>query len=1006
MTSLKDFEPFFGGDQKGAMLVQAMFNGTNYTDRAGLNTGLMTELLRAENYKNYQNVRSASNGQVQMADDVPQDITDLIITTGLFHRTIDLSSTAGTNIGAATTRISDDLNLWLDSPRAPRGGQFASVYATASKTNNPVVSNNFIGNVYHISDKNSDELLYFMADRAAWDANHNFNFPKLSTYQDDTGTTTTVAVNSMVDCRSTNANLCWGVVLGSSKNAKQALDKLAGPGNNPDNIIRAIERALRDSIFKVIEEMKQEFVSNYPGIRGTQQMTPGVVFNRPMANVPGQFNVTTVKDFMSQQRKNTYLSMLKKEINRSVPQAIGRVITTTFTIPHTDLTNAAAKKFFDDVYKAWPTMHSDMRAFYGQNVSIFAKTSSNLYDTTNNANRNLNMDWIRLTPTELDKLFARTATTPLTTAELSNLRVNLMKNNVTGEILFGSNLPDIATGANVWYTQLNGTYNHVATPNADFLRQLYNDTYANGVYPNGNIITVKNSTGGLPYTLYNIEPDLTKRPKQPLNINIGKFTAAAIKREDEAMDKQMNMIKHPSVSVSGDADLTVYPFLTAYDMAYGKIWSFDVQKGQYFRIDENNRKEYYDDAAKGDTKTCYATYLAKGNDANCLRVIQCIADGNSKSLNRCLDIIGDGDLWSVASDDVQKVGPDMVKLVLRKFGVQGYEETDSNGVKYKVPMSYEEWKSEVVPGFPEDVRATILNNAKLNAYLRGLIAVCRSNPNILNKNNPNIVNRDTTPDYIRNLNMRKYKIPAVAKKSQFEFFSEMLRNATQPHIVTQDMFNPITSGSFSNVSFVNPYSSMMPSMMGGGFYPTTGGAGGLFTATIPTLTTAGTGYENLERQSGMILKNGSASMFSNFLTTIQNANLDVGLQLHPEDVARITNVITKLETYENQLARLCSVLVNIVKLARFYGVTLENVDRDHPTTMMKLSEVQTMDDIRNFVRNYARELTKNMITNMSIQQAASYELMNKVGPRLIDECTGKQQQGVDTSLNKRQLVPI
>lgn len=998
MSSLKDFEPFFGGDQKGAMLVQAMFVGTNYTDRVGQNSGLMTELLRADNYKNYQNVRSVTNGQAQSPDDVPQDITDLIITTALFHRTIDLSSTAGTNLGAAISRISNSMNEWITIARQPTGmTHHASAKATAS-TN----KNDWLDDAYGFDDTNANQLLYFMADRAAWDANHNANNNSLSTRIDDNGNTTQNIVDDMVNCSSgTTANLCWGSVLRNNKNAQDALNAITKTGGNVANIVTAIQNAIRNNILQIIMAMKNDIGTQYPNVNGTGGI--GGTPRRPTTDTMNSFGVSTVKVFVNTNR-NKYLNMLKDLTAASVPKAINSVVTTTFVIPHTDLSNAEAKKFFDDVYKAWPTMHSDMKEFYGQNVSIFAKASSNLYDATNDQYRKqtLKMDWIRLTPKELDTLFARTATTPLTATELSKLRVNLMKNPITGEILFGSNLPDIAQGANVWYTQKNSTFDKITTPPTDFLRMLYSAAYANGVTGMDNIVVTYD--GGSTITFNNMERDLARRPKQPLNINIGKFTAAAIKREDEAVEAQMNMTKTPSVSV--DADLSVYPFLTAYDMAYGKIWSFDVQKGQYYRVDENNKKVYYDDDAKGDTNTCYTTYLSKGNNANCLRVIQCIADGDSRSLNRCLDIIGDGDLWSVASDDVQKVGPDMVKLVLRKFGVQGYDETDSNGVKYIVPMSYEEWKRDIVPAFPKDVQDTVLNNTKLNAYLRGLIAVCRSNPNILNKNNPNIVNKDTTPDYIRNLNMRKYKIPYVVKKSQFEFFSEMLKNAAQPHIITQDMFNPITSGSFSNVSFVNPYSSMMPSMMGGGFYSAKGGDGGLFTATIPSLTTAGTGYESLERQSGMILKNGSASMFSNFLTTIQNANLDVGLQLHPEDEARIKGVIIKLETYENQLARLCSVLVTIVKLARFYGVTLENVDREHPTTMMKLSEVQTMADIRNFIRNYARELTKNMITNMSIQQAASYELMNKVGPRLIDECTGKQQEEVGTSITKRKWVPI
>src|SRR5438128_2403109 len=104
-TSLKNFEPFFGDDQKGPFLVQALFNGTNYTDREGFRSGLLTELLRSENYK---------NNQYQNPNDIPPDITDLIITTGLFHRSIDKSSTAGTNISSVLDRIPETLRNFMN----------------------------------------------------------------------------------------------------------------------------------------------------------------------------------------------------------------------------------------------------------------------------------------------------------------------------------------------------------------------------------------------------------------------------------------------------------------------------------------------------------------------------------------------------------------------------------------------------------------------------------------------------------------------------------------------------------------------------------------------------------------------------------------------------------------------------------------------------------------------------------------------------------------------------
>src|SRR5437762_2467913 len=97
LTSLEDFEPFFGNDKKGAYAVQAMYNGTDYKTTNGPPSALMIELLRADNYKTCENTRNGS-GVSQGPDDVPQDFTDLVINTALFHRSIDQSTSAGTNI--------------------------------------------------------------------------------------------------------------------------------------------------------------------------------------------------------------------------------------------------------------------------------------------------------------------------------------------------------------------------------------------------------------------------------------------------------------------------------------------------------------------------------------------------------------------------------------------------------------------------------------------------------------------------------------------------------------------------------------------------------------------------------------------------------------------------------------------------------------------------------------------------------------------------------------------
>ena len=267
--SLKDFDPFFGGDLKGGLFVQAMFNGSDYTSRPGGNSGLMTELLRAENYNDYQKLRSV-NGRQQSPDDVPQDVTDLIITTALFHSKIDKTATAGTNLGAAIKLISDSLNDYLSMNFEPSSS--ADVPATTALANAPNVNVNRI----YSTKTNADHLLYFMADRAAWDAYHNAS-PGLSNQTDIYGKTTINDIDTLNNCSGSNKNLCLGSGLDNSK-VTDAFNKI-GNLNNFSTFKNAIQESTRKIIIDIIADMKREMISKYNFIRNTV-----IIGKSPMAN--------------------------------------------------------------------------------------------------------------------------------------------------------------------------------------------------------------------------------------------------------------------------------------------------------------------------------------------------------------------------------------------------------------------------------------------------------------------------------------------------------------------------------------------------------------------------------------------------------------------------------------------------------------------------------------------------------------------------------------------------
>jgi len=295
--------------------------------------------------------------------------------------------------------------------------------------------------------------------------------------------------------------------------------------------------------------------------------------------------------------------------------------------------------------------------------------------------------------------------------------------------------------------------------------------------------------------------------------------------------------------------------------------------------------------------------------------------------------------------------------------------------------------------------------------IRALVNICKANPCIINGDNPQIIaqeSNDVASQYVRNLNMRKYKIPgAIGQNRRYAAFASMFSNAMFPRVISNDMWNPIVGGHMQNSLFVNPYNAGLPMMMGGGYGGTRNMKGGNLVgiaASHPNLPSRGTGFDHINKQTDF-LKNGSASIFYNTFSALTSAMGDVGMKLHPDDKARISNAIGQIEKYEDTLAELCVVLNNIVKLARFYGVSLENIDKDTSVTL-NLSQIQSWDDIKSFVRNYARDLTQTMTKNLTIQQSTGYDLMTKIVPRYFNDCdgnTGSQSQRTSTPARKDRI---
>ena len=136
--------------------------------------------------------------------------------------------------------------------------------------------------------------------------------------------------------------------------------------------------------------------------------------------------------------------------------------------------------------------------------------------------------------------------------------------------------------------------------------------------------------------------------------------------------------------------------------------------------------------------------------------MNCLIDGNSKSLGDCLSIYKDANMWRIAEDDVKNVHPTMAVFLLKKFGFKSETHT-RNGIQIKVPQDFDTWTNSL----PHERRQTIESNPQLTDYLKGIINTLRTNPCILNKNctDSSISIGSNQPNYLRNSNITQYIVP-------------------------------------------------------------------------------------------------------------------------------------------------------------------------------------------------------------------------------------------------------
>jgi len=465
---------------------------------------------------------------------------------------------------------------------------------------------------------------------------------------------------------------------------------------------------------------------------------------------------------------------------------------------------------------------------------------------------------------------------------------------------------------------------------------------------------------------------LNRPPENPiLPLDHGKFIADVIKRQ--ALMAEAKQSSPQTVSNDTLDSLTYFE-----DNVYGLKWQYDASKGQYYTI-EKGVKKYYDETT---SENCYSTYLSK-DEGKCKTVADCLLTGDHKNLSSCIAKLNDEDMFSVAKEDLQKVGPDRVVQILKTFGFQGKSRTDANGNKYKEVQSYDEWLNTA----NNNIKTSVNGNPKLSTYLRGLVAICNANPSILNKG---LAIKAQTQQSVGSLGLKRH-VPLTASKdpkTALNSLASALRSADINTISSSSLIAPLLSGALSG-TFESPYTSVVPTI-GGGFYKGSTMKGGVLASELSDVN-----------------RTASADAFAKLFESLRSTLRSMRIELDNTDVERYNNTIRQLKKYEDQLAKLMTLLVRIVAVARFYGVELNNLESVNPVTL-SLSDIKTTSDVESWVKCKAKQLVGTMDSNLAVQNSVVAQILRNILPRMCDSATGCNQSApvTTTSSSASNLVPL
>ena len=279
----------------------------------------------------------------------------------------------------------------------------------------------------------------------------------------------------------------------------------------------------------------------------------------------------------------------------------------------------------------------------------------------------------------------------------------------------------------------------------------------------------------------------------------------------------------------------------------------------------------------------------------------------------------------------------------------------------RMPCSFDTWfdnldRNMTSIGVKQEVATQIKGNDSLLQYIKGLIRMCRDNPDILNKQTSG-KNVDNHNKYQGAIAGKTYRTPT--QQSRINSFRDNLLASVNNynnahHGIADNFYNVLTSGVVNNAAYITPNAmthvahSFPLGLMGGG---------------------------------GAMVQKTPSSGFAVVYAGIKRHLKNFGLDIHQDDNVAIESAITQVNEQNDRLARLAELLTRLVKVCRAYGL---NINSGAPISNIHIKEINSVEKVDHFLRRHALKIRSHMRSNLKLQHNIYNDFYGNVIPTLLD----------------------